>query len=790
MPPVGNFAPTPNTGREQKRKRQEKHGPASAAGPATIPTGGDANSHSARGGYGQTGHVSKRQKQQHAVKPPTTHDLAPLSPTLVPSLPVPMHPTTTSVATPEDFHFFDRVKKTISNKAAMNEFLKLCNIYSEGLADKNVILARAHMYIGGNPELMAHFKSFIGYGDQDTLIENRPRRDLGRVSLTHCRSYGPSYRKLPKQETQAVCSGRDELCREVLNDEWASHPTWASEDSGFVAHRKNVHEEGLHRIEEERHDYDFNIEACSRTVQLMEAICQQLFNLNPQDRESYELPKTLGGESETIYKRVIMKIYGRDRGMAVIDAMFRSPYFVLPVVYARVKSRLEEWKAAQREWEKVWREQTQKIFWRSLDHQSSNAKNADKRQFQTKTLREDIVARYNEMKEMRQKGTPIGKKYQFMLQIEDEEVLLNAAKLVAIYARHNFSDYVMFEEFLKDFVVTFFGLDKAHVDSVFELEYDESSPLSDEPDGATPGGSNVGHRRVNGRGSSLRKDLLDPQGRKGLGAARQESVASDSRASTPGGTSAVDDDILPSMDLDDDNAPPAAQAAKGNTWLNIISGGPGFDATRDPQERFTRDQFHMYCNLEIYCFVRMLLILYERLNNIKKAEPSVHEQVKKAMAPKPAIDMAMVDKQPTDFFDDVSADANYYDQILGMLEDNVRGEYDMNTIEETLRRYYLESGWQLYSFEKLLSSLARFGVAIKQNPDAKDPSLQIWAAFKKDRTKAETSYDEQLAYRRAVQKLMPKERETFKITYVGSPSVTTQLHRIWLAYKPAGLTSE
>ena len=62
------------------------------------------------------------------------------------------------------------------------------------------------------------------------------------------------------QERLKACSGRDEMCYSVLNDDWASHPTWASEDSGFVAHRKNVFEEGLHRIEEERHDYDFNIE--------------------------------------------------------------------------------------------------------------------------------------------------------------------------------------------------------------------------------------------------------------------------------------------------------------------------------------------------------------------------------------------------------------------------------------------------------------------------------------------------------------------------------------------------
>ena len=51
------------------------------------------------------------------------------------------------------------------------------------------------------------------------------------------------------------------MCRSVLNDEWISQPTFATEEAGFIAHKKNVYEEALHRSEEERHEYDFHIEA-------------------------------------------------------------------------------------------------------------------------------------------------------------------------------------------------------------------------------------------------------------------------------------------------------------------------------------------------------------------------------------------------------------------------------------------------------------------------------------------------------------------------------------------------
>lgn len=142
------------------------------------------------------------------------------------------------------------------------------------------------------------------------------------------------------------CSGRDEMCLAVLNDDWASHPTWASEDSGFVAHRKNIFEEGLHRIEEERHDYDFNIEANAKVIQLLEPFAQQILNMSPTERDEFNLPTALGGSSQAIYKRVLKKIYG-ERGHEVVNDLFKDPCAVMPIVLARLKAKDEEWRMTQ-----------------------------------------------------------------------------------------------------------------------------------------------------------------------------------------------------------------------------------------------------------------------------------------------------------------------------------------------------------------------------------------------------------------------------------------------------------
>lgn len=148
------------------------------------------------------------------------------------------------------------------------------------------------------------------------------------------------------KERLKPCSGRDELCQSVLNDEWASHPTWASEDSGFVAHRKNQFEEGLHRIEEERHDYDFYIEANLKCIQLLEPIAQQMLAMSPAERENFLLPNALAGQSTSIFKRICKKIYG-DRGIDVVNDMYSHPFDVIPVILARMKQKDEEWRFSQ-----------------------------------------------------------------------------------------------------------------------------------------------------------------------------------------------------------------------------------------------------------------------------------------------------------------------------------------------------------------------------------------------------------------------------------------------------------
>lgn len=130
---------------------------------------------------------------------PTQANSPAVSPTLTPAMPEPIPPTSTASVAPDEFAFFDRAKKFIGNKQTTNEFLKLCNLFSQDLIDKNVLVHKVSNFIGGNADLMDYFKAFVKWEGNNEIIENRPKIPSGRVSLSNCRGLGPSYRLLPKR---------------------------------------------------------------------------------------------------------------------------------------------------------------------------------------------------------------------------------------------------------------------------------------------------------------------------------------------------------------------------------------------------------------------------------------------------------------------------------------------------------------------------------------------------------------------------------------------------------------
>lgn len=691
-----------------------------------------------------------------------------VSPTLIPQLPEPLPPFPALNSTQDELGFFDRAKKYIGNRASYAEFMKLINLFSNDLIDKHALCDRVGAFLAGNAELMRWFTDFLGIEEQEEIIEARSRPDPGRVNLSMCRSLGPSYRHLPKRDQNKPCKGRDAMCNEVLNDAWASHPTWASEDSGFIAHRKNQYEETMHRIEEERHDYDFHIEACQRTIQLMEPIVQQFKVMSEQDLNNFQLARGLGGASEAIPKRIIMKVYGREYGAKVMNDLFANPTLVLPVLLDRLKKKLEEWKHAQREWERIWREQIHKNFWKSLDHQGINARNLDKKNFQAKTLTSEVQTRYEECKKSRDAGES-QPKWQLEFFFKDEAVIKDALALaycgVQLDVQSSENEKLAMTRFMEDFVSRSFDIDRDQLKALLSEQDIENGEV--ETSGIL--GDSVSRNRRGG-GDSMRRLVM---GRK-IG--REGSAYSGSRASTPAPATSADNG-----EPSGDNQPPSDQTVTGDVVAQSAGASPSPQpwtklaqtASMSPKKSLIDEvqehvYFNLYANANLYCFFRLFEMLYSRLLAIKENEQQVHEAVYRWNGEggdqKAAIELRMTDKGPDEFFEDVSPGTNFYAQVLRMCRQVLQGGLEMSHLEELLRRYYNHKGWQLYALERLVNAIVR-AVSNMHNSESKDKSLVIADLFFKDRLKPDTTMAQEVAYRKQSQKLS-KDGDIYRITFV------------------------
>ncbi|KAF3480840.1 transcriptional repressor Sin3p [Arthroderma uncinatum] len=759
MPPLGQFNVKDSTKENKKRRGGPSAGVVGAGMPGMQPAIGDMNGNQMNKNAAQQMGMNKRTKFSH--KPSAADSQPAISPTLVPALPEPIPPSFSLTPSHEEYAFFDRVKKFIGNKQTFGEFLKLCNLYSADLIDRNVLVNRAAGFIGANQEIMSWFKRFMHIEPKDELIEPKAKPDSGSVNLSHCRALGPSYRLLPKRERQKACSGRDELCKSVLNDDWASHPTWASEDSGFVAHRKNQYEDALHRIEEDRHDYDHHIEACIRTIQLLEPLVQQISLMSDSDRASFKLPPGLGGQSETIYRRVIKKIYDREPGQRVIEEMFARPCIVLPIILARLKQKCEEWKATQREWDKVWREQMQKGFWRSLDHQAIIMKGNDKKLFLTKHIHHEIQTKFEEGRNHRRSGMQVSN-YQLDFAFEDSEVILDATHLLLCYLDHSSAGFGADPQrvmaFIKDFIPVFFGIDREAFKNYLSEVYDSTSASEDADDDSSPDEAPIRPKRItSGKKFELLREVLDRRPdrsnrpeldlRAGSAAASRATTPMSMNGSTPAPRSGDSFDIAELR------------------WMDHPTRGNFHQQREYPlNEPYKKKVHHFYCNLTIYCFLYTFEILYRRLLHVKQYEKEAHEAVRRAMAPKAALELGMIDKSPSDLLYDTDPKANLYHQIVRMCEEAITGQLELTHLEETLRRFYMKTGWQLYQLDRILGGIAKYAGGVF-NSDVKDRTSDVVNLFYKERDKEETTHNQEIQYRKQVERLI-KEGDIYRVTYV------------------------
>lgn len=665
-----------------------------------------------------------------------------LDPSIVPVVPEPTAPIEDSLTLVEETSFFDRAKKFIGNKQIYTEFLKILNLFSQDLLDVDELVGRVEHYLGGNKELFVWFKNFVGFQDKPKDIENIVH-EKHRLDLDLCEACGPSYKKLPKSDTFMPCSGRDEMCWAVLNDEWVGHPVWASEDSGFIAHRKNQYEETLFKIEEERHEYDFYIESNLRTIQTLETIASKIANMSEEEKATFKLPPGLGHTSLTIYKKVIRKVYDKERGFEIIDALHEYPAIAVPVVLKRLKQKDEEWRRAQREWNKVWRELEQKVYYKSLDHLGLTFKQADKKLLTTKQLISEIGSIKTDQTNKRMHWLTPKPKDQLDYYVPDKSVFFDILSLTDTFINHNSSysnpDKIRLKDLFKIFVSLFFSipmyevneavsrrgnLDDDKEDSTQKMESDNLNN-SKRPREDEISLSEVLHRAKNQRFKSRAADETS-----------EESAAE------------------PEPELNEEEETIRQEAKK--PWLlgNLVEEVNAQGLINN------RKTFNMFANTNIYVFFRHLTTLYERLEEVKKMNDAVTKEINSRKVVQFAKDLNLISQQLKEMgLDFEGADA--YEQLRHLCKRLIEGDIEHQWFEESLRQAYNNKAFKLYTVDKVIQSLVKHAHTILT--DSK--TSEIMTSFEKDRTQINTSAKDQILYRLQVRSYMSSTENMFRIEY-------------------------
>ncbi|XP_035991900.1 paired amphipathic helix protein Sin3a [Fundulus heteroclitus] len=343
------------------------------------------------------------------------------------------------LSTSTETMFFEKVKKALRSSEAYDNFLRCLHIFNQEVISRTELVQLVIPFLGKFPELFTWFKNFLGYRESshgelshaESLPKERSTEGIAmEIDYASCKRLGSSYRALPKSYQQPKCTGRTPLCREVLNDTWVSFPSW-SEDSTFVSSKKTQYEEHIYRCEDERFELDIVLENNLATIRALETVQRRLSRMSAEEQLRFRLDNTMGGSSEVIHRKAIQRIYG-EKAPDIIDGLKKNPAVSVPIVLKRLKMKEEEWKEAQRGFNKIWREQNEKYYLKSLDHQGINYKQNDTKVLRSKSLLNEIEMLYEDRQERASEETaaPPPSGPHMNLTYDDSQILEDAANLI------------------------------------------------------------------------------------------------------------------------------------------------------------------------------------------------------------------------------------------------------------------------------------------------------------------------------------------------------------------------
>lgn len=599
-----------------------------------------------------------------------------------------------------EYAFFDKVRKALKNKDVYEDFLRCLVLFNQEVISRTELVQLTAPFLNRYPELFKWFKDFVGYKESpannannssNSAVDNehkRPSNDMVSpnrerfsgdsamdIDYATCKRLGASYCALPKNFVQPTCTGRSQLCREVLNDTWVSFPSW-SEDSQFVTSRKTQYEEFIYRTEDERFEFDVVLETNKDTIKVLEFVQKKMSRMPPEEAARYRLDDCLGGTSPTIHQRAIRRIYG-DKAGDIIDGLKRNPVVAVPLVLRRLKSKDEEWREVQKNFNKTWRDQNEKYYLKSLDHQSLLFKQSDTRYLRSKSLLNELETLYDERHEQEETNTssvannepvvPVPEGPHMTVEYSDMQILDDVNNLLIHHVKRQTSihkeDKHKIKVLLKHFLMDLFKHPRQDL-SEDEREEEEES---EKDEGDDPDASNGSKSTRAERARKKKEEKKDEKGKKNGEDAKSKDLVTE-----------ADVKVEPSKD-------------GRRTPLHARD--------MEPDESYA----HIMCNNNWCLFLRLHNILSERLTKMyNQAVIIANEDSKDKKDRKESTAVALRLKPKNEIEPE-----DYYPAFLDMVKNLLDGNMDAQAYEDTLREMFGIHAYISFTLDKVVSNAVR-----------------------------------------------------------------------------------
>ncbi|KAF7632405.1 HDAC_interact domain-containing protein [Meloidogyne graminicola] len=307
----------------------------------------------------------------------------------------------------KEFVFFEKVHDALQSEQIFQNFLRYLALYTKSIVSKGELIDLITPFLSSYPELLKQFKDILGgkieiirQPNKQLTVEDRlPSESAYQIDFTHTKQLGVSYRCMPTDYEYPICSGRTELCKEVLNDRWVCYPTWSSEDTSSVTSKKSTYEEVMCRTEDERFEVDILIETNSTAIDALQYALRRVEALNNEEAKKWMAAneKRLGC-SYTVISRAVKKLYG-EYANKILSALREKPVVAIQQVLSRMKAKDTEWQGVRDEYNVIWRDQVEKNYLKSLDHQALTFKTNDVKNIRSRGIINQLESAYDERRE-------------------------------------------------------------------------------------------------------------------------------------------------------------------------------------------------------------------------------------------------------------------------------------------------------------------------------------------------------------------------------------------------------